>query len=344
MKFESRAWPKLAAALLLAMAQSSAFAQSDAARFYRGKTIDIVVGFGPGGGYDLYARLLASHLGSHIPGDPNVVVENMPGAGGVRAADYVYATAPKDGTVIAGVNQGATIFELLGGQGAAYDPVQFQWLGSIAHSNNTIYTWAASGVKTLDDAKAKEVPMAGSGVISDSDIYPAVFNALVGTKFKVIDGYTGTNDSDLAVERGEVAGRGGGAYSSLVSTHPDWLRDHKINILAQIGFDKEPDLPKVPLLLDLVKTQEQREIASIVTLPTAIGYNYWVAPGAPKDRVAILTAALDATAHDPVVAAEARKMGLEIRPKTAAELRDMVAKSASSSKAILTKTKEILGW
>jgi tripartite-type tricarboxylate transporter receptor subunit TctC len=342
MQRRRRWFVQLLAAMALA-ASAPALAQNSEQPF-KGKTITIVVGFGPGGGYDLYARLLARHLAAYIPGDPTVVVENMPGAGGVRAANYVYATAPKDGTVIAGVNQGAAIFELLGGKGAEYDPAKFQWLGSVAHSNNTIYTWAASGIKTLDDAKKKPVPMAGSGVISDSDIYPAVFNALLGTKFKVIDGYTGTNDSDLAMERGEVAGRGGGAYSSLVSSHPDWLRDKKIDILAQIGFDKEPDLPKVPLLLDLVGKGEAEEIASIVTLPTAIGYNYWVAPGVAADRVEILRQALSQAAHDPAVAAEARKMRLEIRPKTGAQLQSMVAKSAEEPKAVLLKTKKILGW
>src|SRR5919112_2093320 len=256
--------------------------------FYKGRTINIIVGFGPGGGYDLYARMLARHLGKHIPGNPNVVVQNMEGAGGVRAANHVYNVAPKDGTVIAGVNQGAAMFKLLGGKGAQYDPAKFQWLGSMAASNNTVYVWHTSGIKTLDDAKAREVSMAGSGVISDANIYPAVFNALVGTKFKVISGYTGTNDSNLALERGEVEGRGGGAYSSLVSTKPDWLRDKKIAILAQIGFEKEPDLPDTPLLIDLVKTDEARQIATVVTLPTAIGYNHWVAPEVPAERVEML--------------------------------------------------------
>jgi tripartite-type tricarboxylate transporter receptor subunit TctC len=324
-----------------ACVSSAALAQSLP---FKGRTITIVVGFGPGGGYDLYARLLARHLGAHIPGAPTVVVENMPGAGGVQAANYVYATAPKDGTVIAGVNQGASIFQLLGGKGAQYDPVKFQWIGSIAHSNNTIYTWAASGVTTLADAEKKEVPMAGSGIISDSDIYPAVFNALVSTKFKVIDGYTGTNDSDLAMERGEVAGRGGGAYSSLVSSHPDWLRDKKINILAQIGFEKEPDLPETPLLLDVVKGSEAHQIASIMTLPTAIGYNYWLAPDVPKERVAVLTKAFEETARDPEIIAEARKMGLEIRPKSAEALKALVKESASDPKSVLENTRQILRW
>jgi tripartite-type tricarboxylate transporter receptor subunit TctC len=268
----------------------------------------------------------------------------MEGAGGVRAANHVYNVAPKDGTVIAGVNQGAAMFRLLGGKGAQYDPAKFQWLGSMAASNNTVYVWHTSGIKTLDDAKAREVSMAGSGVISDANIYPAVFNALLGTKFKVISGYTGTNDSNLALERGEVEGRGGGAYSSLVSTRPDWLREDKVKILAQIGFEKEPDLKDVPLLLDVVKSEEERQIATVVTLPTAIGYNYWVAPEVPAERVEVLRAAFMAALKDEALLAEAKKQSLEIRPKTGQELEAMVRKAAETPKPILDKTATILGW
>ena len=335
-----RRWVACALAGVAILAAAPAAADD----FYRGKTINIIVGFGPGGGYDLYARLLARHLGKHVPGNPSVVVQNMEGAGGVRAANHVYNVAPKDGTVIAGVNQGAAMFKLLGGKGAQYDPAKFQWLGSMAASNNTVYVWHTSGIKTLDDAKGREVSMAGSGVISDANIYPAVFNALVGTKFKVISGYTGTNDSNLALERGEVEGRGGGAYSSLVSTRPDWLREEKVKILAQIGFEKEPDLKDVPLLLDIVKSEEERQIATVVTLPTAIGYNYWLAPEVPAERVEVLRTAFAAALKDEALLAEAKKQSLEIRPKTGQELEAMVNKAAETPKPILEKTATILGW
>jgi tripartite-type tricarboxylate transporter receptor subunit TctC len=339
----TKAWLALVAAATAVFAATAATA-SDVADFYRGKTVNIIVGFGPGGGYDLYARMLARHLGKHIPGNPSVVVQNMDGAGGVRAANHVYNVAPKDGTVIAGVNQGAAMYQLLSGKGAQYDPAKFQWIGSMASSNNTIYVWHGSGIKSLDDAKAREVSMAGSGVISDANIYPAVFNALVGTKFKVISGYPGTNESNLAIERGEVEGRGGGAYSSLVSTRPDWLRDRKVNIIAQIGFEKEPDLAEVPLLVELTKSDEQRQIATLVTLPTAIGYNHWVAPEVPAERVAALRAAYAAALKDPDLLAEAKKQSLEIRYKSGQELEAMVKKAADTPKPILDKTAAILGW
>lgn len=325
----------------IALAASPALAQEP---FYKGKTINIMVGFGPGGGYDLYSRLLARYLGDHIPGNPTVIVQNMTGAGGVRAANHVYAAAAKDGTAIAGVNQGAAMFQMLGGKGAQYDPAKFVWLGSMAYSNNTVYTWRASGVQTIEDARKREVSVAGSGVISDANIYPAVLNALVGTKFKIINGYAGTNESNLALERGEVEGRGGGAYSSLVSTKPDWLRDKKIAILAQIGFEREPDLPDTPLLLDLVKDDEARQIATVVTMPTAIGYNHWVAPEVPADRVKLLRDGYAAALKDPALVADAKKQTLEIRPKTADELTALVEKAAAIPKPILDKTAKILEW
>lgn len=332
------------AALATLLVSQAASAQEEEASFYAGKTISIIVGFGPGGGYDLYARLLSRFLGNHIPGRPNVIVQNMEGAGGVRAANYVYAAAPKDGTVIAGVNQGATMFQLLGGKGAQYDPSKFAWLGRMGFSNNVAYVWKGSGVTSLDDAKQREVSMAGSGVISDADIYPAVLNALLGTKFKVVNGYAGTNESDLAVERGEVDGRGGGAYSSLVSTHPQWLANGDVRILVQVGFDKEPDLPNVPLLLDLVKGGEDHEIASLVTLPVAIGYNYWLAPEVPADRLGVLRRAFEATMKDPDLIAEAKKQSLEIRPKTGAELEAMVREAAGLPKPVLERAAAVLGW
>ncbi|MDB5595160.1 MAG: tripartite tricarboxylate transporter family receptor [Hyphomicrobiales bacterium] len=340
----ARNWIRTCVGALALLAAPFAHAQDKPEPFYKGKTINIVVGFGPGGGYDLYARLLARFLGNYIPGNPNVIVQNLTGAGGVRAANQVYASAPKDGTYIAGVNQGTAMFQMLGGKGAQYDPAKFQWLGSMAHSNNTVYMWRASGIVSIDDARKREVSLAGSGVISDANIYPAVLNALLDTKFKIINGYTGTNDSNLALERGEVEGRGGGAYSSLVSTKPDWLRDNKLAIICQIGFEKEPDLPDVPLLLDLVKGEEARQIATVVTLPTAIGYNHWVAPEVPADRVEILRKAYEQALKDPELIAEAAKQSLEIRPKTGEELAAMVKKASAIPQPILDKTAKILEW
>lgn len=316
----------------------------DAASFYAGKNIGIIVGFGPGGGYDLYARLLARYYGAHIPGKPNVIVQNMPGARGVNAANFVYNTAAKDGTVIAGVNQGAALFQQLGGKGAQYDPGKFRWIGRMASSNNVAYTWSASGVRTIDDAKKQEVIMAGSGLISDANIYPNVMNGLLNTRFRIINGYAGTNQSNLALERGEVQGRGGGSYSSLQTTQPKWLKDGTISLLVQIGLKKEPDLPNVPRLLDLVTNEQDRQIATLVTLPVEIGYNYWSAPEVPADRVVALRKSFEFALKDPALLAEAKKISLDIRYKSGEELEDMVAKASKTPPDVLKRAAQILGW
>ena len=225
-----------------ALGAHAASAQS-AADFYKGKTVQIVVGFGAGGGYDLYARALGRHLGKYMPGNPAVVVQNMEGAGSVRAANYVYAGSPQDGTVIAAVNQNAPMYQLLGGAGARFEAAQLQWLGSMTNSNGTVYTWHSSGIKTLDDAKLKEVPMGAVGAQSDSVIFPNLMNEMLGTKFKPITGYAGSTQIHLAMERGEVMGRGGNSWSSLQTANASWLKENKVNLLVQVGFAKEPDLP-----------------------------------------------------------------------------------------------------
>jgi tripartite-type tricarboxylate transporter receptor subunit TctC len=337
----------LAKSLLTATALASlclpAAAQS-VADFYKGKTVNVIVGFGPGGGYDLYARTLARHLGQHIPGNPTVVVQNMEGAGSVRAANYVYGVAPKDGTTIAAVNQNAPMYQMLGGAGATYDAEKLQYLGSIANSNGLVYTWAASGIKTIDDARAREVPLGAVGRSSDSYIYPTIVNVLTGTKFKPIPGYAGTGQINIAIERGEVVGRGGNTWASVQSSNKSWLEQHKLNFLVQIGFKKEAELPDVPMLQELVKNDADRKVADVVSLPTALGYSHWLAPGVPKDRLEALRAAYAATLKDPKFLAEAAKANLEVRPQTGAEVAALANKVATTPQDIRVRTAKLLGW
>src|ERR1700682_2038897 len=294
----------LTAAALLA---SHAACADEASDFYRGKTITVIVGFGAGGGYDLYARLFAHYLGNHIAGQPNVVVKNMGGGGSVRASNYVYSVAPKDGTVLAAVNQNMPMYQMLGGAGAQFNAAEMNWLGSMAYSNGTLYTWYQSGIKTLEDAKSREVLLGGVGTTSDSYIYPTLINGLLGTRFKVINGYAGTKEIHLAVERGEVMGRGGNTWASLTSSNQDWVEQKKINLLVQIGFKSEPEITQVPLLIDLVKTPEEKQIVTVVTLPTALGYTNWLAPEVPAGRMKLLRAAYDATMQDKAFLEEAGK-------------------------------------
>lgn len=320
-------------------------AAQGAADFYKGKTVTFVVGFGAGGGYDLISRMLARHMAGKIPGRPAVVVQNMVGAGGVTAANHVYNVAAKDGLTVAAVNQFAAMYQLLGGDGARYDPARFQWIGSISSSNNVAFAWVAtSGVKTIQDAMQKEVLVGGSGVISDANIYPNVMNAIAGTKFKIINGYSGTNETYLAIERGELHGRGGGSYASLLSQKAEWVKSGKVAILAQVGTEKEPDLPNVPLLTELAKTEEHRQIAALVSMPVAVGYNHWVAPGVPADRVRALRDAYAATAKDPAFIADMQKGQFDVRLRTGEQLDALVQSAAKIPQPVFAKTKAILGW
>jgi tripartite-type tricarboxylate transporter receptor subunit TctC len=326
------------------MGFGSAAAADEASDFYRGRTITVIVGFGAGGGYDLYARLLAHYLGNHIAGQPNVVVQNMEGAGSVRAANYVYSVAPKDGTVIAAVNQNMPMYQMLGGAGAQFNAADINWLGSMASSNGTLYTWYQSGIKSLEDAKARDVLLGGAGTTSDSYIYPTLLNGLIGTRFKVINGYAGTKEIHLALERGEVMGRGGNTWASLTSSNQDWIDQKKINILVQIGFKSEPEIMQVPLLIDLVKTPPEKQIVTVVTLPTALGYTSWLAPEVPASRMKLLRAAYDATMQDKAFLAEAAMHAMMIRPQTGAEIEALIKQAAAVPKPVLERTAQLLGW
>lgn len=325
----------------IACASPQASAQ---AGFYEGRTVTIVVSYAPGGGYDFYSRLLSRHLGNHIPGKPNVVVQNMPGAAGIVATNHVYAAAPKDGTVIAAVDQNIPMFQLLGGQGVRFDVAKFNWLGNIASANGLVMAWHDSGVKTIDDAKKKSVPIGTTGTNDDAYVYAKVLNATIGTRFTIVSGYNGTSAVNMAIERGEVSAMGRATYFGFLAQKPDWLRDKKVTLLVQLGFAKQPELPDVPLLIDMMPNDEARQVAALVTLPTAIGYSHWLAPEAPADRVKVLRAAYDATVKDPAFLADAAKQNLQVRPKTSTEIEALITRATATPEAIRKRTASILEW
>ena len=239
-----------AAALVVASAWQAAEAQS-ADDFYKGKTITFVVGFAPGGGYDLYARVVAHHIGKHIPGRPNTIVQNMAGAGSIRAANFVYAAAPKDGTVIASVVQDMTLFQLLGSSGVQYDATRFAWLGGVVASNSMLYAWHATGIKRWEDAKLREVVLGSTGITSS--MVARTMNALLGTKFKLVQGYATTPEITLAMERGEMMGSGGTTWAGLQISSRELIAKGMLNFLVQTGARKEPEIEHVPLFLDLAE-------------------------------------------------------------------------------------------
>jgi tripartite-type tricarboxylate transporter receptor subunit TctC len=331
-----------AAAIALALSGAPARAQQSVEDFYRGKNIDLVISYTAGGGYDAYARLVARYMGNHIPGKPNIIPRNMPGAGGRIATAYVYNVAAKDGTVLGAVDQSLPLEQVLGDKALQFDTAKFNWIGSPVIENNTIVTWHTAGIKTWEEAKAREVPVGATGANTSSQ-YPTAMNALVGTKFKVIYGYPGGNDVNLAMERGEVAGRGSNSWASWKGTRADWLRDKKINILVQIGLKKAEDLPDVPLLMDLGATPEDRAVLKLLSAPTTIGRPILTAPGVPPERVKALRAAFDATMKDPAFLEDAKKQSLDISPASGEELQQIVVDMIATPKPVVDRLVEIIG-
>jgi tripartite-type tricarboxylate transporter receptor subunit TctC len=308
--------------------------------FYRGKTISFVIGYSAGGGYDAYARLVARHMGEHIPGKPSIVPRNMPGASSRVAAAWVANVAPKDGTVLATGDQSLALAQAMG-EKLQFDVTKFIFIGNPSAENNTTVTWHTSPVKTIEDAKKHEVPVGATGG-STSSQYPRAMNALLGTKFKIILGYPGGNDINLAMERGEVQGRGSNSWASWKATRADWLKEKKINILVQIGLNKAPDLPDVPLLMDLAGNAEDKAVLRLLSSPSAIGRPIFTTPGVPEDRVKALRAAFDATIKDPAFLEDAKKAGLEIDPVSGEELQRIVGDIVATPEPVAKRLADII--
>jgi tripartite-type tricarboxylate transporter receptor subunit TctC len=292
---------------------SHAHAQ-DPASFYKGKTIDLYIGYSAGGGYDVYARALARHMGRFIPGNPTIVPKNMPGAGSLVLANWLYNVAPKDGSAFGMIGRGTAFDPLLGSTKAQFDAAKFNWIGSMNDEVSVCVAWHTSGIAKLQDVTQKELTVGGTGPAADTDQFPKVLNATIHTKFKIIPGYPGGNDIDLAMERGEVMGRCGWSWSSVVATHKRWIDDKKINILVQLSLTKHADLPNVPLVMDFAKTDEERQIFKLVFARQPMGRPFLAPPGVPADRTATLRKAFMDTMKDRAFLAEAEKMQLEIDP------------------------------
>jgi tripartite-type tricarboxylate transporter receptor subunit TctC len=325
----------LAAASLLGSAALPASAD-DVADFYRGKRINFVIGYGTGGGYDIYARLFARFIGEHIPGNPTVVPQNMPGAGSRRAANWLYSVAPKDGTTIACLGQATPTDQALGQPGIQFDARKFNWIGNLVVVNNIMFVSAASGVATIDGARKKTLAIGASGASSPSVLYPLVSNNLLGTRFKIVPGYASGGDINLAVERRELDGRGSDSWASMKSTHADWLRDRKINILFQVGPRREADLPDVPLWSELGENETQRQVLEILSGDAAVGRPILTAPDVPADRVRALRKAFDETVADPEFVAAAKQANIYVNPMGGEELQVLVNRIAGPSEGVLT--------
>jgi tripartite-type tricarboxylate transporter receptor subunit TctC len=331
--------------ILAALALSSIAAPAhagDVADFYRGKRISLVVGYGSGGGYDIYARLLGRFIGAHIPGNPTILPQNMPGAGSRSAANWLYTIAPKDGTVIACLGQATPTDQALGQPGVRFEAQKFNWIGNLSVVNNILFVSASSGVATIEQAKSKPLAIGASGASSPSVLYPQVSNNLLGTKFKIISGYPGGGEINIAVERHEVDGRGSDSWASIKSTHPDWLRDHAINILFQIGPRRERDLPDTPLWTELAGNAEQRQVLEVLSGDVSVGRPILTTPDVPADRVDALRKAFDDTMHDPQFIEAAKQANMDINPMGGAELQQIVGKIVAPPANILAMVKDAI--
>jgi tripartite-type tricarboxylate transporter receptor subunit TctC len=329
----------LAAAVLLA---PCAFAQSPS-DFYKGKTVELYIGYSVGGGYDIYARLLAKHMGRHIPGNPNVVPKNMEGAGSLRLANWLYNVAPKDGTAFGIIGRGTGFDPLLGrGRGAQFDATKYNWIGSANDEVSVCVAWHTTGIRKFDELMTKELTVGGTGAAADTDQFPRIINAMLGTKMKIVTGYPGGNDVGLAMERGEVNGRCGWSWSSVKATHPKWLEDKKINVLIQLALEKHPDLPDVPLITDLATTDEQRAIFKLIFARQVMGRPFLAPPGLPRERVAALRKGFLDTMKDKDFLADAEKAQLEITPVAGEDIQRLVSETHETPPEIAKKAGDLL--
>lgn len=310
--------------------------------FYEGKSITLVTSTGPGGTYDVGARAIARFMPKYIPGKPNMVVQNMPGGGNMLATNYMYAIAPKDGTAIAVVNNAIPFQQTVKGPGVRYDATKFNWIGSTGAKNSAIFVWSSNPVKSIADVRDHEITIGGTGAGSSLVIYPTAMNNVLGTKFKVVIGYKSSEDIALAMQRREVEARVL-AYSSLMATHPEWIKENKVRFLVQVGIKRDKDLPNVPLMTELTKTEEEREILKLISLPVPLGQAYLAPPDTPADRVAILRKAFDATMADADFRAEAARLQLDLDPMTDEEVAAVVNDTISTPPEIVAKAKLAMG-
>ena len=308
--------------------------------FYGKRTVTIAVGFSPGGNYDLYARLVSRHIGRHIPGNPTVIVQNMPGAGSRRLTNTLANTGPYDGTMIGLPNQGIAMDQALGTAGVKFDARKFNWIGSPIEDNNVFWGWHTNPVKTIEDAKRREFVVGATGPGSPTTYYPRIMNDLLGTKFKVVSGYPGSNELDFAIEKGEVGGRVV-SWTSLKITS-DWIKTGKANVMLQFGLRKSAELPKVRTLQELAANPKHREIFEFLCLVPAMGRPFFLPPGVPAERVAAIRQAFAATMKDPAFADDVRRARLDISPLTGEEIAKVVAMMFNAPEDVRAVGKKVM--
>jgi tripartite-type tricarboxylate transporter receptor subunit TctC len=328
---------------LLVIGVLTPFASAQAQEFYRGKQLTILVGGTAGSGVDQSARLVARYLARYLPGNPAITVQIMGGAGGIRVVEFLHAVAARDGTVIAALPPGPLLEPLIGTRKAAYSMAEFTAVGAMSKDVSLCVSWHDAPFKSIDDAKAREMVVGGTGAGSNPDVFPMVLNRLLGTKFKLITGYVGSQEIALAMERKEVQGRCGWGLASVKSTRPDWLRDKKLNILLQFALEKSQELPDVPLVLDLVKDPADKQLMTLLLAPLGIARPFLAPPGVPAERAAELRKAFMAAMQDEELRAEGRKIGLDdIDPTAGDDMQKLLQQIYATPEAVVEQARAML--
>lgn len=331
----------LCGAVLLAALPVASHAQSPE-QFYKGKNINVYIGYGSGGGYDFYGRLVSRHIGRHIPGNPTLVPQNMPGAGSLKAANFLYSVAPKDGTALGIITQSVAIEEALGTPGVQYKSAEFNWIGRVTSNVEISLMWHTSKVKTIQDAMKIAVPVAGTGPGSPAEVFPKVLNAVVGTKFKVITGYPGSNEGMIAMERGETDGALT-SWNTTKTTKRAWLDEKKINIIVQYVSEPHADLTHIPTAVSLAKTPEDKKVLELFVSGAAVGRSIMSTPKVPADRLRTLRAAFDAMLKDKVFLDEVAKTKAEFDPMSGEKLQQVVEAAANIPPDVLKRARAARG-
>jgi tripartite-type tricarboxylate transporter receptor subunit TctC len=309
------------------------------ADFYHNKTITISVGFGPGGGYDSTARVLARYFGRHMPGEPSVIVRNVPGAAGLVLANNIYNIAPRDGTEMGTFNRTVPLDPLLDGSKSQFDALKFSWIGSTSNEISTCVAWHNAPATSIQEAMKTEIIVAGTGPAADAVMYPRLLNAIIGTKFHIVTGYQGSADSIMAMESGEAQSFCAWTWGSITSSHPTWLRDGTIKVLVQFGLKKHPDHPDIPFVLDLAKTEKDRQALALMMAPLLFARPFAAPPGIPKQRFIAIRHAFDDTVKDPAFVADATQQGLEIDLVTGNEIDDALKNIYKTPKDVIERAR-----
>lgn len=324
----------IAALAIGAIAGPTAAMSQEPAVSYKGKTVEIIVGFAAGGGYDAYGRALSQVLGKHLPGDPNVVVRNMPGAGSLVLVNHIASVAPKNGQTLAIFDPTLMIAPLLGETNAKYDPTKLAWIGSMAKGYNVCITWNGSGVNTWDDLfrKGKPIPMGATGPSDARYQHTAIMRNMFGANLQIIPGYKGSSDVRIAMERGEIAGNCGDSWSSLKSTATDWIRDKKINVVAQFSVSAHPELKDIPTIVERAKNETDRAALKLLLGPQEAGRPFIAPPGTPPEYVRALRTAFSESMKDPALIQFAKKANLELSPVGGEEIEQLVRELNQTTK------------